>query len=153
MVHSPCEFLSPIAAISAWLGGFCCCYFGFACTLSCLTRGIGSTGFQLVCSSFINVISTSSHKIPFQYFYKTCQAAEGFIAIKVFSVLQPTYNTYLGIVSTRQSKSNVFFWEIEYELTFPIYNVQLWGGALLKSYGLEARSTKINVGRMQTLHS
>ena len=47
-----------------------------------------------------------------------------FIANKAFSVLQPAYNTYPRILSTRQGKSNEFFGEIEYELTFPIYTLK-----------------------------
>jgi len=63
-------------------------------------------------------------KITFQNFYYTCHAAEGLIANKAFSVLQPAYNTYPLIVSIRQGKSNEFFGEIEYELTSPIYTLK-----------------------------
>ncbi len=100
-----CQFLSLMVAIPARLRGSC---FGFACTLSCLTMAIGCTRFQLFCSSFILFISTFSHNNFLQ----------------VFSVLQPACNTYLGIISTRQGKSNDFFGKIEYELTFPIYTLK-----------------------------
>ena len=64
-------------------------------------------------------------KISFQYFYQICHAVPGFIANKAFSVLlQPVYNKYPRIVSTRQGKSNELFGEIEYELTFPIYTLK-----------------------------
>ena len=59
-------------------------------------------------------------KISFQYFYQICHAVPGFMANKAFSVLlQPVYNKYPRIVSTRQGKSNELFGEIEYELKFP----------------------------------
>lgn len=60
-----------------------------------------------------------------------------FIANKAFSVLlQPTYNTYPRIVSTRQGESNELFGEIEYELTFPIYTLKQHNFLVVGIFGL-----------------
>ena len=84
----------------------------------------------LIC--FARLLSRLSLRLPtkisFQYFYQICQAVPGFIANKAFSVLlQPAYNTYPRIVSTRQGESNELFRELrifQYKF-FVLFKIEL----------------------------